>query len=290
MTVLELIQRSAEYLAKKGVDSPRLQAELLLAFLLKMPRMQLYLNFERVLSSSELDQFRDLVKRRGQREPLQHIVGSASFCGLEIIVNRQVLIPRAETELLAEMGWKFLNDITSSVGHGAGSPVALDFGTGSGCLAVALATKCPTAKVHALDISKEALEVARQNASRHGLTDRIQFWLGDGLAGLPGEQEFNLIIGNPPYVPSDEIEVLQPEVSDYDPHTALDGGPDGLNHYRSLAARAGQHLRPGGRIMLEFGDEQQERVQQIFAGEKWIVEKIIEDYTRRPRIIIARKN
>src|SRR5262249_31164218 len=162
-----------------------LQAELLLGFLLKMPRMQLYLNFERNLNSLELDQFRELVKRRGQREPLQHIIGSTSFCGLELIVNRHVLIPRPETELLAEFGWEFLNEITRPGHHPPGGhssgPVALDYGTGSGCLAIALATKNQAVQIHASDISAQAVQVAQENARRHTLLARILLWLSDGL-------------------------------------------------------------------------------------------------------------
>ena len=137
VTILQVIQRSAEFLAKNGVDSPRLQVELLLAHVLKLPRMKLYLNFERALTDAETDTFRELIKRRSQREPLQHITGSTSFCGLEIAVNRHVLVPRPETEILAELGWQFLNP------HSEGR--ALDFGTGSGCIAIALAAKSPTA-------------------------------------------------------------------------------------------------------------------------------------------------
>src|ERR1051325_9366949 len=325
MTVLEVIQRSTEFLAKKGVDSPRLQTELLLAHLLKLPRMQLYLNFERALSPVELDSLRDLVKRRGQREPLQHIVGSTSFCGLEIAVNRHVLIPRPETELLAELGWKFLSELStdnsqpanhqpSTINHQLSplpspSPLstvnsqpstALDFGTGSGCLAIALAHHCPSAQVYATDVSPAALEVARQNATRHRLADRIQFSQGDGFAALPPRTRLDLIISNPPYVPNAqvyatdvspaalevarqnatrhrladriqfsqgdgfaalpprtrldliicnppyvptaEIETLQPEVSAYDPLPALNGGPDGLDFFRRLAAEAAPFL------------------------------------------------
>jgi len=171
VTVLEVIQRSTEFLKNKGVDSPRLQTELLLAHLLNMPRMKLYLNFERKLSATEVDNFRELIKRRGQREPLQHIVGSTCFCGLELAVDRQVLIPRPETELLAEQGWTFLNSLKTQ--H---SPLStLDLGTGSGCLAIVLAVHCPMARVFAIDISAEALNLARQNAARHNVRDRIDF-------------------------------------------------------------------------------------------------------------------
>jgi release factor glutamine methyltransferase len=313
VTVLEVIQRSTDFLSKKSVDSPRLQTELLLAHLLGLPRMQLYLNFERQLSRTELDHFRELIKRRSQREPLQHIVGSTSFSGLELTVNRHVLIPRPETELLAERGWKFLNAQSSSLplpkgeGRGEGERTvrqsssddgsqsvakqsdltALDLGTGSGCLAISIATHCPTAQIFASDISAEALELAKQNAARHNVLDRIQFLQGDGFAVFESPILFDLIISNPPYIPSAEIPTLQAEVRDYDPHQALDGGPDGLAFYRHIAAEAAPFLKPGGKIMLEFGDGQAQSIREIFESQKWIVEAVVEDYTQRPRILIA---
>lgn len=286
MTVLEAIQRSAEFLAKKGVDSPRLQAELLLAHLLKVPRMKLYLSFERVLVAGEVDAFRGLITRRGQREPLQHIVGSTSFCGFEIAVNRHVLVPRPETELLAERGWTFLNQLPAVQSRPA---TALDFGTGSGCLAIALACKCPAAEIWAVDVSPEALAMARENAARHGGAARIRFLEGDGFAALPPDARFDLIISNPPYIPSEEIASLQPEVRDHDPRGALDGGADGLDYGRRLAAEAARFLNPDGRLMLEFGDAQAGLLRPIFEEHNWIVETIAEDYTRRPRILVARR-
>ena len=287
MTVLEAIQRSTEFLAKKGVDSPRLQTELLLAHLLQRPRMQLYLNFERALTPPEIESFRELVKRRGLREPLQHILGTTSFCGLEIAVNRHVLIPRPETELLAERGWTFLNQLPTPNPQPS---TALDFGTGSGCLAIALAHHCPTAQVQAIDVSSAALALARENAARHGLAGRIEFREGDGFAAVPAETQFDLIISNPPYIPSAEIATLQPEVRDYDPGGALDGGPEGLDYYRRLAAEAGPFLKPGGRLMLEIGDGQAARVGEILQQQKWIVEALLEDYNHTLRIVIARRD
>ncbi len=299
MTVLEGIQKSAEFLAKKDVDSPRLQAELLLAHVLKLPRMKLYLNFERALTEPETNTFRELVKRRAQREPLQHITGSTSFCGLEIAVNRHVLVPRPETELLAEAGWTFL----STINHHPST--ALDFGTGSGCIAIALAAKTPAAKITALDISPEALDLAKQNAAKNNLTDRIEFIQGDGFLALssgtgvsplrtdPHRQDarattgFDLIISNPPYIPSAEIATLDPEVRNFDPRGALDGGADGLDFYRRLSAEARPFLKPGGKIMLEFGDGQGDAVRAIFTGQNWIVEAVREDYTQRQRILVA---
>ena len=283
MTVLEAIQKSTEFLAKKGVESPRLQAELLLAHLLKMPRMKLYLSFERALAPAETDALRELVKRRGRREPLQHITGSVSFCGLEIAVNRQALVPRPETELLAEAGWQFLSTLNPQ------PSTALDFGTGTGCIAIALAVKCPNAKITATDVSAEALALAGENAARHHVTGQIQFLPGDGFAAFSTDESFDLIISNPPYIPTAEIATLQPEVRDYDPGLALDGGADGLDFYRRLGREAKSFLKPYGRIMLEFGDGQDGAIRNIFEAEKWIVEAVKEDYSHRARILIARK-
>lgn len=283
MTVLEVIQRSAGFLAKKGVDSPRLQAEWLLSRVLQVPRLNLYLSFDRKLSESELGAIRELVRRRGDREPLQHILGSASFCGLEIKVSPHVLVPRPETELLAERAWQHLSTCA------ARRPAALDCGTGSGCIAIALAVHCPAAEIHALDVSVEALTIARENAALNGVAERIHFHSGDGLSGMPAGLSFDLIASNPPYIPSVEIDTLSPEVRDYDPRRALDGGPDGLDFYRRLAAEAPDFLRSGGWMLLEFGDGQAEQVCEILVQHNWIVESVEADYSGRPRILRARR-
>ena len=314
MTVLEAIKKSTEFLGKKNIESPRLQSELLLAHLLKMPRMKLYLNFERRLTAVETEALREFIKRRGQREPLQHITGSTSFCGHEITVNRNVLVPRPETEQLAELGWRFLTehrapsrlikaDVSEQAETVLGVPTALDFCTGSGCIAIVLAAKCPDAKIIATDISADALVLASENAARNNVAGRIQFLQGDGFGALkdgwgerprePGlvgvsPHQFNLIIGNPPYIPSAEIATLDPEVRDFDPRPALDGGSDGLEFYRLMASQAGAFLKPGGKIMVEFGDGQAEAIHKIFEMEKWIVEAVKEDYSQRARILIAR--
>ncbi|MEO5802707.1 MAG: peptide chain release factor N(5)-glutamine methyltransferase [Verrucomicrobiota bacterium] len=285
MTVLEVIQRSADFLSKKGVESPRLQVELLLAHIFKMPRMKLYLNFERVLTETELENLREFVKRRANREPLQHITGTANFCGLEFLVNRHVLIPRPETEILAERAWNFLAQRAKEKAQ----PAALDFGTGSGCLAVMLAEKAPAVEIHALDISSEAIEVARENAMRHEVIERIVFHHGNGFAALSEKKEFDLIVANPPYIPSEEISTLEPEVRDHDPKLALDGGRDGLEFFRLLAKESPDWLAPNGCLMVEFGEGQAELSREIFEGQNWIVEAIERDYTQRLRFLIARR-
>jgi release factor glutamine methyltransferase len=309
VTVLEAIQKSTEFLGRKNVESPRLQTELLLAHLLKMPRMKLYLNFERALTATETDALRELIKRRSQREPVQHITGSTSFCGYEITVNRHVLVPRPETELLAELGWQFL---LASPTQSEGGSAVLDFCTGSGCIAIALAAKCPNVRIVATDISAAALALAKENAARNNVAERIEFLQGDGFAALkdgwgerprepgladgqngsPGvsPHQFDLFVSNPPYIPSAEIQTLEAEVRDFDPHDALDGGADGLEFYRLIASQAKSFLKPGGKAMVEFGDGQAGALQKIFEMEKWIVEAVKEDYSHRARILIARRN
>jgi release factor glutamine methyltransferase len=283
VTILEVIQRSTDFLAKKGVSSPRLQVEHLLAHTLQMPRMKLYLSFERVLTPGELDALRALVQRRGRREPVQYITGSTSFCGLEIAVNSHVLVPRPETELLAERAWKFLQE----AGASKPAPAALDLCTGSGCLAIALAVKAPSAAVHAADICADALALARQNAARHNAN--VQFHQGDLFAALPAAACFHLIVSNPPYIPTTRMAALDPEVRDHEPRKALDGGADGMDFYRRIAAEAGSFLETDGRLMLELDDDGPAAAADIFRQQNWIVEGIEADYSQRPRFMIARR-
>jgi len=286
VTVLEVIQRSADYLARKGVDSARLQAELLLAHVLHKPRLKLYLEFERVLSEPELAALRELVRRRGAREPLQYLVGSVNFCGLELAVNPAVLIPRPETELLAERAWTFL---AGRAGAPEAPAAALDFGTGSGCLAIALAVHCPAARIWAVDLSPAALEVARANAARHGVEARIHFLPSDGFTALPAGERFDLIVANPPYIPTAEIARLQPEVRDHEPRAALDGGPDGLAVIRRLVVESAPWLKPGGRLMIELGDGQAETATALLAAAGWSAVTVENDWTNRPRLLIAER-
>lgn len=283
---MEIIQRGSEFLAKKGIESPRLQSELLLGHVLKVPRLKLYLDFGRVLTDVETDGVRALVVRRGAREPLQHILGSTSFCGFDMEVNKSVLVPRPETELLAERSWLFLAERAASL---AGPVSFLDLGAGSGCLTVAILAQCPAANACSLDISPAALEVARRNATRHQVSDRVEFLQSDRFSALSPGRKFDLIVSNPPYIPTAEIPGLDPEVREFDPLLALDGGADGLDFYRCIAAEGPNFLGPEGRLMTEFGDGQAESVSRIFLSQKWIVEKTEADYTGRLRFVIARR-
>lgn len=195
-------------------------------------------------------------------------------------VNRHALVPRPETEILAELGWLFLRGVPS------GPATALDLGTGTGCIAIALAAKCPGATITATDLSPEALALARDNAKKNKIAG-IEFLQGDGFAALPDGNRFDLIVSNPPYIPTAEIETLPPEVRDFDPREALDGGADGLDFFRRIAAGAKSFLKPDGEMMLEFGDGQAAAVREIFESEKWIVGAIKSDYSQRERILIA---
>lgn len=286
MTVLEVIQRGAEFLAKRGVDSPRLQVELLLAHQLQIPRLKLYLDFERRLTEADVTALREMVARRGERVPLQHIVGTACFCGLDFHVGPEVLVPRPETELLVERAIAWLNQ---KAGQRSDPLSVLDVGTGSGCIAITVASQCPRTVIQAVDISATALARARANASALGVADRITFWESDGLSALPPGLQFDLILSNPPYIPTREIGGLDPEVRDHDPRWALDGGPDGLTFYRRLASELGTILRPEGQVMLELGDGQSQEVARIFVEQKWIVEAIYPDYSAQPRVLVAKR-
>jgi len=282
VTVLEVIQKGATFLEDRGVTSPRLQTELLLAHVLQVPRLQLYLQFERQLTDDEIQQAREFFRRRGQREPLQHILGTVCFCGLELLVSPSVLIPRPETEILADLASKTL------AACGSPSPFALDLGTGSGCLAITLVTHCPTARCLAIDLSPAALDIARQNAARHQVEQRLTFCQSEGFESVPKEAIADLIVSNPPYIPTAEIASLDPEVRDYDPRLALDGGPDGLRFFQYLAETASSRLRPEGWLLVELGDGQADRVAELFQRHNWIVEGVHQDYSGRERILKAR--
>ena len=250
-TILKILTWTREYLASKGVENARLEAEWLLCAVTGLDRVGLYLNFEKPLNESELDAYRSLVTRRARREPLQHLLGTQEFYGLEFEVSPDVLIPRHDTEIL----------VAEALTRVPAARSVLDIGTGSGCIAITLAGLLPDARVTASDISAAALEVARRNAKRNGVT--IEFLHGSLLEPVIGRR-FDLIISNPPYIPTADIAGLEPEVRDGDPHAALDGGADGLDFYRTLIPGAAVHLYPAGWLLLEVGIGQARGVAQLF--------------------------
>ena len=256
-TVLTMIKWTTEYLTEKGIDTARLDGELLLSHMLGMDRTHLYMNFDQPLTKEELAKFRELVKRRGNREPLQYITAEQEFWSMPFKVAPGVLIPRPETELLVEEGVKSLKStFTEKVN-------ILDVGTGSGALAAALAKEVKDSKVTAVDFSKEALALATENIELNELSDSVTLLEGDLFEPVEGKR-FHLIVSNPPYIPKNEIEKLQPEVSKYEPASALDGGADGLDFYRKIIPEAINHLEPQGWLMVEHGAEQSGDIVDIF--------------------------
>lgn len=255
-TTLKVLTWTKDFLADKGIDNARLEAEWLLCAATGLDRVGLYLNFEKPLSDEELARYRAMVTRRGRREPLQHILGSQEFCGLEFEVTPDVLIPRPDTETL----------VHEALMRKPGATAVLDIGTGSGCIAVSLAKQLPLAAITAVDISGAALTVARRNAERNGVA--IEFLQGSLCEPVEG-RSFELIVSNPPYIPSRDIELLEPEVRDFDPRGALDGGADGLDFYTALIPTALPCLRPEGWLLVEIGTGQEMDVKQLFraAGE-----------------------
>ena len=258
-TVIPLLQRTTTFFESRGIESPRLDAELLLAATLGLTRIDLYLRHDQPLHQEELDRFRDLVKRRKDREPVAYILGEKAFWTLDLAVGPDVLIPRPETECLVEAVLAFVKDLSHrSPGR------MLDLGTGSGAIALALAQSCPAARVMAVDRSLKALALADGNRRRHHLEDGVDLLAGNWLDSFsPAKARFDVIVSNPPYIPSAQIDHLQPEIARYEPRAALDGGADGLDCIRHLVARAAAFLTPGGGLFIEIGHDQYSAVRQL---------------------------
>lgn len=250
-TTLKVLSWTKEFLLSKGITNARLEAEWLLCAVTGLDRVGLYLQYDKPLNESELAEYRSKVARRAKREPLQHILGSQEFCGLEYEVTADVLVPRYDTEVL-------VSEAFARHPHAAS---ILDIGTGSGCIAVSLKKLFTNSVVTATDISEAALNVARRNAEKHGAA--IEFLAGSLFAPV-AVRCFDLIVSNPPYIPTADIELLDQEVRDYDPRSALDGGEDGLDMYRELIPTATAHINPGGWLLVEIGAGQTEDVVQIY--------------------------
>ena len=244
MRLDDALAQATIHLANQDVESPQLDAELLLAHLLETNRSAILARPEQQLTPEQLTRYRNLVARRGNREPLAYILGYREFHGLEFIVDPRVLIPRPETELLVEHALKIASQM-------AYPPRIADVGAGSGAIAVSLAVHLPQCTIYALDSSPGALEVVTENARRHGVAGRVHCLHSDLLAALPGPVD--IITANLPYVTTDEWQELPPEIRDHEPRSALDGGPDGLALIERLLTTAEPNLRPGGAILLEIG-------------------------------------
>ncbi len=252
-TIKETLKWAADYLNSYNILDPRLEAEYILAYVLGCKRLDLYLDFDKPLHRKELEVFKDFAGRRVRREPSQYIIGEQGFRSLTLKVTRDVLIPRPETELLVE---EAINALIRSFFE---TPVIIDLCTGSGCIAISVAKEFPACKVYALDLSEKALDVAKENAERYTLADRITFLKGDlfePLKGLNLEGKVSMILSNPPYIPRGELDKLQSEIRHYEPLMALDGGVDGLDLYRCIIAEGPLYLCSGGFLILEMGYEQ----------------------------------
>lgn len=279
MTVGGLIEKCVSILREAGIKSPLADVEWLASEILQYRRSELALYAHKIPTREQVDRMLKNIKRRLDREPLQHILGIGDFYGYEFRVSSAVLIPRPETETLAELALGFLQPLTSQI--------VFDLGTGSGCIAITLAKRCPGVKVIASDVSESALNLAKLNAETFDAVEQVEFREADGLAALSEGEQVNLIVSNPPYIPSGDISGLQPEVRYYDPHLALDGGEDGLQFYRLLAAEGQSRLKPGGKLMAEFGDGQELAIEGLFSKAAWPRVEITCDLSGQPRIVIA---
>jgi len=279
-----LIAWAARYLEENGVVRPRLNAEQLLSHCTGRSRVELYAYHDRPVSMRERGEFAELLRRRAAREPLQYITGRKGFRYLELAVDRRVLIPRPETETLVERA-------VSALGAFPGHPLAVDVGTGSGCIALSLARECPAAVVCATEISAEALEVARMNARLLGLDDAVEFRRGDLLDALPDELKgrIDVIVSNPPYVREGDFPSLPPEVREHEPRISLVAGPSGTETHHRLMGQAPLWLAPGGLLLMEGGEEQVEGLAREAAGFGFTVAEVHADLNGRPRIVEMRR-
>ncbi len=280
-TLGRLLEWTTNYLRQKGSESPRLDTEVLLAHALGCKRIDLYSRHDEEAPEQGRQRFRELVRQRVEGCPVAYLVGRKEFFSLEFTVNRSVLIPRPDTECLVVECLRLAKPMPE--------PTILDVGTGSGCIAVAVAKHLKTARVTAVDISPEALAVAASNADKHGVGERIRFVQGDLFASLPPGERFDFILGNPPYIPREEIAKLADGVRNYEPHLALDGGVDGFAVFERLIAEAPAHLNPGGYLLIEIGSPQEEPARERIARhEGYELEKTIRDGSGHPRVLIAR--
>jgi release factor glutamine methyltransferase len=286
-TIGRLLQWTAQYLATKGADSPRLDAELLLAQVLGRPRIELYTSFDQEPDSQQRAQFRELVRRRAEGVPVAYLLGTKEFYSLTFRVTPAVLIPRPETEFVVVA----LLDAVRAWGdkpldaRGAVWEIA-DVGTGSGVLAICAARHIADCRVTALDCSSAALEVARLNATEHGVADRIEFVHSDLFAALPPEKRFHFVVSNPPYVASEEMASLPPEVRLHEPAVALEGGAAGTDVIQRLIVQAAQRLVPAGMLIFEISPMICDRVLALL-DDAWNTPRVVKDLSGLARVVVV---
>jgi release factor glutamine methyltransferase len=284
-TIQKLLNWITEYLTQRKVDAPRLSAELLLSSVLGLKRIELYTQYNKAVAAEQLERLRELVKRAGRQEPVAYLVGKTEFYSIEFEVTPDCLIPRPETELLAQRAIEFLR-------QRSGPQAVCDLGTGCGILAVTIARNVPDARVVATDISEPALAVAARNIEKYQLQERIELRHGDLFEPLePKLDQFDVIVSNPPYVSAAEYEALEKNVKDYEPRLALYAGADGLDIYRRISEKAEPFLKPDGILLLEIGYRQGDAVRDLLEHAGPFTEiKVEKDLNRNDRIVIARRS
>lgn len=287
-TILEILGATADYLKTKGIDDARLNAELLLAHVLNCRRIDLYANFDKPVKESERDQYKSLLKRRVSREPLQYILGETEFMGLRFSVDRRVLIPRPDTEILVEKAI----DVCRQFPEGTESIAILDIGTGSGNIAVSLAKFVGNAHVTAIDVSADALEVAKKNGELHNLSPRIEWKIVDVLSDAVFEigDAFDMVVSNPPYGSGEDLKTLQPEIIEYEPKNAIFDGGDGLKFLRRISEVGNRLLRKGGYLLFEVGFDQSVKIREIMMRFGYEEIEVFKDLAGIDRVIKGRRN
>lgn len=276
LTLLEVLDKTTHFFQQKGLDQPRLQAELLLAHALGCKRLDLFLKFDQPMQEQTLELLRGWVRRRAGREPLQYIVGDVPFHDLKLKTDKRALIPRPETEQLVEEIIKRATTPPAKI---------LDLGTGTGALALALAAACKDSQVTAVDASEEALSLARENANSTGLTDRVEFIRSNWFENVSGQ--FDIIVSNPPYLTPEEWESAEPEVKDHEPYGALVSGPEGLDDISVIVAAAPRYLSADGLLALETGIAQHEEIERMAKEAGFERTDSVRDLTDRPRFFFC---
>jgi release factor glutamine methyltransferase len=287
--IKDLLPVSIDFLKSKNIESPRLCAELLLAQQLNTGRLKLYLEYDQPVGEKDLDEYRTMIKRLVDGEPLQYITGIQEFWSMDFIVNSSVLIPRPETEILVEQALRIYNEEYIKKNPEVS---ILDIGTGSGAIAIAIASELENAGISAVDISVKALETAKLNAAKHGMENRIKFYEGNLLEPFEkNHQFFDIILSNPPYVTTNDYELLPRKIKDFEPKLALKSGEDGLSHIRKILEKAPGFLNPGGWLMIEMDPDQTDSAIQIISNnDGYSTGQVIKDFSSKDRVVIARKN
>ena len=295
LTVSEILDGTTKYLRRKGIPEARIDAEVLLAHVLKIERLEIYLNLDCQLTEKQLSVYDRLIVRRLRREPVAFIIGHKEFMGLKFFLNQDVLIPRPETEILVEEVIKKTQEIQRARSYESWrkSPLTIvDLCTGSGNIAISLARNIPACKIYATDISEGAIQVARENAKFHNVLGKVEFLLGDlfnPLRNLDPNLAVDFVVSNPPYVKSKDLVLLPPEIKK-EPIWALEGGNDGLNFYKRIVPQASRYLVSGGYLIMEIGDDQGKALVHLIKKEKqFYPPRLVKDYAGLDRVVMAQK-